>query len=167
MTAAAGVADARVPGYLGRVLDGGGAPVGTCFQVAPGVLVTAWHVLDDIGATAENARVRIDPLASGEAFDAAVARLDRPMTWRSLVSERGLSASAEELTATDQMAPRAAVTVTGHSVITDDSGRIARSLTTIGQWTGPDNVGRCAASRADDRRGADAGDERRAGDPGQ
>ena len=52
MTAAAGVPDARVPGYLGRVLDGDGAPVGTCFQVAPGVLVTAWHVLDDIGAAA-------------------------------------------------------------------------------------------------------------------
>ena len=53
MTAAAGVPDGRVPGYLGRVLDGDGAPVGTCFQVAPGVLVTAWHVLDDIGAAAE------------------------------------------------------------------------------------------------------------------
>ena len=46
----AGGADGRVPGYLGRVLDGDGAPVGTCFQVAPGVLVTAWHVLDEIGA---------------------------------------------------------------------------------------------------------------------
>ena len=32
------VADERVPGYLGRVLDGDGV-VGTCFQVAPGVLV--------------------------------------------------------------------------------------------------------------------------------
>ena len=50
VTAAAGVPDRRVPGYLGRVLDAATAPVGTCFQVAPGVLVTAWHVLDDIGA---------------------------------------------------------------------------------------------------------------------
>ena len=74
VTAAAGVADGRVPGYLGRVLDGDGDPVGTCFQVAPGVLVTAWHVLDDIGAAAEDARVRVDPLAGGEPFEAAVAR---------------------------------------------------------------------------------------------
>ena len=83
VTAAAGVPDGRVPGYLGRVLDGDGGPVGTCFQVAPGVLVTAWHVLDDIGAAAEDARVRVDPLAGGEAFEAAVARLDPCMTWRS------------------------------------------------------------------------------------
>ena len=65
-----------MPGYLGRVLDGDGAPVGTCFQVAPGVLVTAWHVLDDIGAAADDARVRVDPLAGGEAFEAAVVRMD-------------------------------------------------------------------------------------------
>jgi hypothetical protein len=104
--------------------------------VAAGVLVTAWHVLDDIGAADENARVRIDPLASGEAFDAAVARLDQAHDLAVLVSERHLSASAEELAATDQMAPRTAVTVTGHSVITD-SGHTARSLTTIGQWAGP------------------------------
>jgi hypothetical protein len=136
VTAPTGAADARVPGYLGRVLDENSDPVGTCFQVAAGVLVTAWHVLDDIGATAENARVRIDPLASGEAFEAAVARLDQDHDLAVLVSERHLSASAEELTATDRMAPRTAVTVTGHSVITD-SGRTARSLTTIGRWTGP------------------------------
>ena len=136
MTAAVDVADARVPEYLGRVLDENNDPAGTCFQVATGVLVTAWHVLDHIGAAAENVRVRIDPLASGKAFDAVVARLDQAHDLAVLVSEGHLSASAEELIATDQMAPRTAVTVTGHSVITD-SGRIARSLTTIGQWTGP------------------------------
>ena len=61
--AAGGAADGRVPGYLGRVLAGGDTPVGTCFQVAPGVLVTAWHVLDDIGAAEHKAEVRVDPLA--------------------------------------------------------------------------------------------------------
>ena len=54
VTAAAGVPVGQVPGYLGRVLDDDGAPVGTCFQVTPGVLVTAWHVLDDIGAAADD-----------------------------------------------------------------------------------------------------------------
>jgi len=33
--------DGPVPGYLGRVLNSAGTPAGTCFQVAPGVLVTA------------------------------------------------------------------------------------------------------------------------------
>jgi Trypsin-like peptidase domain len=135
VTAGAGVATARVPGYLGRVLDGD-VPVGTCFQVAPGVLATAWHVLNDIGAATDDARVRIDPLAGGEAFDAAVKRLDQAHDLGVLKAERHLSATAEELTATDQMAPQTAVTVTGHSVISD-SGRIVRSLTTVGQWAGP------------------------------
>ncbi len=72
-----------MPGYLGRVLDSDGDPVGTCFQVAPGVLVTAWHVLDEIGAAAEGAEVRLDPLAGGEPLTAAVARLDPVLTWPS------------------------------------------------------------------------------------
>jgi hypothetical protein len=48
----------RVPGYLGRILDSGDEPVGTCFQVTPGVLVTAWHVIDEIGAADAGMRVR-------------------------------------------------------------------------------------------------------------
>ena len=64
------------PGYLGRVLDGDGTPVGTCFQVAPGVLVTAWHVLGDVGAAGDGDRVMVDPLGGGAAFAAVVARAD-------------------------------------------------------------------------------------------
>jgi hypothetical protein len=135
VTAAHAVLDGPVPGYLGRVLDGD-APVGTCFQVAPGVLVTAWHVLDGIGAAAGGVPVRVDPLAGGQAFEAAVARLDRARDLAVLVSTVPLPATAGELAATDQMAPRAAVTVTGHCVIAR-AGRIARSLTTIGRWAGP------------------------------
>jgi hypothetical protein len=135
VTAAVGVADARVPGYLGRVLDGGGAPVGTCFQVAPRVLVTAWHVLDDIGAAAENACVRIDPLAGGAAFDAAVARLDSLRDLAVLTSAAGLPTVAEPLWATDQVPLRVQVTVTGHAV-PDDPGRTYRFLNAPGEWAG-------------------------------
>ena len=135
MTAAAGVSDARVPGYLGRVLDGDGDPVGTCFQVAPGVLVTAWHVLDDIGAAAEDARVRIDPLAGGEAFDAAVARMDPLRDLAVLTSAAGLPTVAGPLTATDQMPLRVTVTVTGHAV-PDDPGHTYRFLNAPGEWAG-------------------------------
>ncbi len=94
MTAAGRVPDGRVPGYLGRVLDGGGDPVGTCFQVVPGVLVTAWHVLEDIGAADEDARVGVDPLAGGEAFEATVARLDRVHDLAVLVCDIHLPATA-------------------------------------------------------------------------
>jgi hypothetical protein len=36
-----------IPGFVGWVYGADGSPVGTCFQVAPGVLVTAFHVLVD------------------------------------------------------------------------------------------------------------------------
>jgi hypothetical protein len=135
VTAVAGVRDARVPGYLGRVLDGGGAPVGTCFQVAPGVLVTAWHVLDDIGAAADDARVRIDPLAGGEGFDAAVARIDPLRDLAVLTSDAGLPTVAGPLTATDQVPLRVPVTVTGHAV-PEDRGHLYRFLDAPGEWAG-------------------------------
>jgi S1-C subfamily serine protease len=125
-----------VPGYLGRVLDSDGAPVGTCFQVAPGVLVTAWHVLDGIGAAVVDAPVGVDPLAGGDRFGADVVRLDQAHDLAVLVSEAALPGTTAVLAATDQMEPRAGVTVTGYPVV-DDPGRTARSLTTIGQWTGP------------------------------
>ena len=136
MTVGAHVPDGRVPGYLGRVLDGDGNPVGTCFQVVPGVLVTAWQVLDDLGAAVQDARVSIDPLMGGDRFDATSVGLDQAHDLAVLVADVPLPTTVGELTATDQMALRAPVTVTGHCVIAD-SGRTARSLTTMGQWTGP------------------------------
>ena len=135
MTAAAGGADARVPGYLGRVLDENGDPVGTCFQVARGVLVTAWHVLDAIGAAEENARVRIDPLAGGEVFDAAVKRLNPQRDLAVLTSAGGLPAVTGPLAATDQVPLRVTVTVTGH-VAPDDPGQLYRFLDAPGEWGG-------------------------------
>ena len=135
MTAASGVPDGPVPGYLGRVLDGG-VPVGTCFQVKPGVLVTAWHVLDGIGAVGQGTRVGVDPLAGGGASEARVACLDQAHDLAVLVCDVHLPATAGDLVATDHMAPRTAVTVTGHCVIAE-AGRTARSLTTIGRWAGP------------------------------
>jgi hypothetical protein len=68
--------DPRIAPYLGRVLDADGSPAGTCFQVTSGVLVTAWHVLDDLGAGSEGAVVRVDPpQGGGPARDAAAGLL--------------------------------------------------------------------------------------------
>jgi tetratricopeptide (TPR) repeat protein len=126
--------DGRVPGYLGRILDGQGGPVGTCFQVVAGVLVTAWHVLEDIGA-AEDAEVAIDPLAGGDGFVAVVARVDPMHDIAVLTSETALPTSAGPLTATDRMALRAGVTVTGHAM-PDDPGHSYRFLDSAGEWAG-------------------------------
>jgi hypothetical protein len=127
-------ADGRVPGYLGRVLDSGGEPVATCFQVALGVLVTAWHVLDDLGMAAEDAGVWVDPLGGGDRFAATVARLDPVHDLAVLTYATGLARTAGALTATDQIELRAAVSVTGHCVFDDD--RTARFLNAPGEWAG-------------------------------
>ncbi len=125
----------RVPDYLGRVLDGRGSPVGTCFQVAPGVLVTAWHVLELVGGAAEGTGVGVDPLAGGAAAEATVVRLDQDHDLAVLACDVPLTASVAGLAATGVVEARTPVTVTGHCVI-DDSGRTVRSLTTTGQWAG-------------------------------
>jgi len=152
VTAAAAVPDGRVPGYLGRVLDGDGAPVGTCFQVLPGVLVTACHVLDDIGAALGDAPVRVDPLAGGDAFDAVVVRVDPARDLAVLAAAACLAAVSGPLTATDQVLVRTPVAATGH-VVLEDRECTYRFLTAVGQWAGGttrDNViplGRMIADR--------------------
>jgi S1-C subfamily serine protease len=65
-----------VPGFLGRILDEAGGPAGTCFQAAPGLLVTAWHVLDGLGKAAAGDVVGVDLLAGGETFAAHVLATD-------------------------------------------------------------------------------------------
>ena len=134
VTGAAGGPDGRVPGYLGRVLDAG-SPVGTCFQVAPGVLVTAWHVLEDIGSAAVNAGVRVDPLAGGDRFEATVERVDPARDLAVLTSGAGLPTVCGRLTATDRMTLGAKVTVTGHAVL-DDPGHAYLFLDAVGEWAG-------------------------------
>lgn len=124
----------RVAGYLGRVLDGDGDPVGTCFQVAPGVLVTAWHVLEEIGAE-PGAGVRVDPLDGGEAFVARVRRGDPVNDLAVLVSESPLAGVAGVLARTDRVALRSAVSVTGHAVV-EDGGHWYRFLVAPGEWAG-------------------------------
>jgi tetratricopeptide (TPR) repeat protein len=127
--------DPRVPMYLGRMLDGDGAPAGTCFQVTPGVLVTAYHVLDVIGAAEEGSSVRVDPLAGGDGFDGCVARIDPVHDLAVIRADRSLPDSAGPLALSDLVPLRANVTVTGHAVV-DDDGRPYRYLDAPGSWAG-------------------------------
>jgi hypothetical protein len=127
--------DGRIPGYLGRVLDRDGVPAGTCFQVAPGVLVTAWHVLDEVGASGDGAQVRVDPLAGGTVFRAEVMRTDPLRDLAVLTCEMSLTGAAAVLAGADSVALRTAVSVTGHAV-PDDPGNVYRFLSAPGEWAG-------------------------------
>ena len=128
--------DPRVAPYLGRVLDTDGSPAGTCFQVVSGVLVTAWHVLDDLGAGTEGAIVRLDPLqGGGPARDAKVERADSFHDLAVLVTGDPLAGCVAGLAASDEVAIRAEVVITGVPVL-DDPGRSYRSLDAEGHWGG-------------------------------
>lgn len=137
MTAAG---DARVPGYLGRVLDGVGEPAGTCFQVEPGLLVTAWHVLVEVGAGDVGAVVGVDglPAAGAPAVPAEVLRVDPVHDLAVLRREAPLPASVVGLSASDEVRLTTPTVVTGH-VLLDDPGHAEepqRYLDAPGTWAG-------------------------------
>ncbi len=138
--------DKRVPGYLGRVLDAHEKPAGTCFQVAPRILMTAWHVLEAVGSTGIGASVQVDPLGGGAAITARVERADQPHDLAALVSARSLSPECARLAQSDQVASHARTVVTGVSRF-DDKLKY-RFLEAPGIWAG-------ATSREDGVQGSD------------
>ncbi len=127
--------DRRVPAYLGRVLDADGEPAGTCFQVAPGIVATAWHVLNEVGAGAVDAEVAIDPLAGGKSQVGTVVAVDPSADLAIVRLTTPLGASIAGLAATDDVAKTEPVDVTGVSQI-DDPGHAYRFLDGPGTWGG-------------------------------
>ena len=121
--------------YLGRVLDADGDPVGTCFQVAPGVLVTAWHVLDGLGAGDESAIVTVEPLRGGTGRQARLERADPLHDLAVLVTDEPLPGSVTGLTASDEAVLGTTVLITGVAVVDDDEHSY-RYLDAEGHWAG-------------------------------
>lgn len=126
--------DRRVPAYLGRVLDAGGEAVGTCFQIAPGIVATVWHVLEDIGAGVVGAEVGIDPLAGGAQIGGVVAAIDPPSDLAVVRLAAPLPAAVGGLAATDDVVPNEAVVIAGVARIDDDVP--TRYLSGPGSWGG-------------------------------
>jgi tetratricopeptide (TPR) repeat protein len=122
----------RVPGYLGRVLGVGGEPVGTCFQAREGLLVTAWHVLENVGV---GSTVRVDPLAGGPAFEATVLRTNELHDLAVLATSGYLEGSSGPLVATDHVPVGEEVVVTGVAKV-EDPGHQYRYLDAPGLWAG-------------------------------
>lgn len=129
------MADVRVPGYLGRVLSEDGVPVGTCFQVAPGILVTARHVLAGVGADVAGAVVSFDGLDGGPVLSGEVVRVDPEFDLAVVRAAAPLAAVVAGLAPTDGMPMAGEVVVTGVSAV-DDPGHEYRYLDAVGTWSG-------------------------------
>lgn len=127
--------DSRVPGFLGRILDAG-SPVGTCFQVAPGVLATAFHVLDDLDAGVVGAIVQVDPLQGGAACKARVARIDSLHDLAVLVRDKPLPRCVAGLAASDDVPKASPVSITGVGDLYDPGHVYSRGWDAIGKWAG-------------------------------
>jgi Trypsin-like peptidase domain len=105
---------------LGRVLTGAeGEPVGTCFQVAPGVAVTAWHVLDAVDAGGPGDVVWVDPLAGGAAAAGRVGRVDPVHDLAVVVLGVPLPAGVPGLSLTDAESMSSPVVMTGVAELHD------------------------------------------------
>ncbi len=127
--------DTRVPGYLGRVLDAVGAPMGTCFQLAPGLVATAWHVVEAVGAGDVDDVVSVDVLAGGEQRDARIVAVDELADLAVLEVARPLPGSVAGLAGTDWVTIGTDIVVTGVSEVDDPAHRF-RHLDAPGVWAG-------------------------------
>ncbi|MFI1018180.1 NB-ARC domain-containing protein [Streptomyces sp. NPDC020965] len=126
--------DDRVAGFLGRVLDVDGAPVGTCFQVSPGVLVTAAHVLADVGCDGTGALLEIDALnGTAGAAPAEVVAIDASRDLA--VVRRALPLEESVPVSTRPVDTNADVVVTGVCEV-DDPGHGYQFLDAAGTWQG-------------------------------
>ena len=128
-----------VPGFLGRVLDGEGRPVGTCFQVAPRIVVTARHVLLDAGVPAGamvGADVAVDGLAPGTAPSRAarVIAADQHSDLAVLERAEPLPGTVTSLVASEAVPLTTDVSVTGHVVL--EGTAALRHACATGRWSG-------------------------------
>lgn len=128
--------DPRVSGFLGRVLDPSDGPVGTCFQVAPGVVVTACHVLNSVDAAEQDATVRVDPLqGGGTVTEATVVRVDPLPDLAVITVAEPLPACVAGLDRSDEVENSTIVAITGVAHV-DDSRHSYRNIDAKGVWAG-------------------------------
>ena len=111
-------------------------PVGTCFQVAPGVLVTAWHVLDSLGCGDVGAFIRTDALGrSGPSAPAEVRAVDPACDLAVLRRATPLEESVAGWAPTDAVDLPTKTLVTGLAGV-DDPGHSYAFLNATGEWQG-------------------------------
>ncbi|MFG3020189.1 trypsin-like peptidase domain-containing protein [Streptomyces sp. NPDC048254] len=125
-----------MPGSLGRVLLRDGLAVGTCFQVAPSVLLTAWHVLDGLGCGLVGREVLTDALdGTGAEGATTVIAVDAERDLAVLRRTEPLADSVPGWAPTDEVPLLTDVVVRGVAEI-DDHGRRYDYVHATGLWQG-------------------------------
>jgi Trypsin-like peptidase domain/Caspase domain len=129
--------------FLGAVLDNDGIILGTCFQIASGVFVTAGHVVASAYPATDDAEVgmivRVEPITGGAAFDSRVESVDQKHNIAVMHSTMELPSTVAGLTDTDDLSLSAPVVIVGAAFLDpdlSDSMSNFRFMTAPGTWEG-------------------------------
>jgi S1-C subfamily serine protease len=126
--------DSQALEYLGQVLNKEGTPVGTSFQAAPGILVTARHILEGLLDDEIGALVRVASLQGGPARSARVLHLNRSSDLAILELAEPFSGLVIGFAASDELPSQEPVTITGVEFNANHDLLIGYAL---GLWIGP------------------------------
>jgi tetratricopeptide (TPR) repeat protein len=126
----------NVPAYLAGVMHGT-VPVGTCFQLRPGILVTAYHVIKSIDAEsgAANGAVSVMALDGSTTCTAEVAGTFPESDIAILTCQTSLKESIRCLIRSDEVDPNTPIIISGVAGL-DDPGHEYRYLEATGSWQG-------------------------------
>lgn len=125
-----------VSGSLGRVLHEGHVPVGTCFQVAPCTLATAWHVLADIGCDQVGSELMTDALdGTLSPVSSEVVAVDAVRDLALLRRAEPFAESVLGWAPSDAVSPFTRVLISGVAEV-DDPGHSYEFLHATGEWQG-------------------------------
>ncbi|MFV0457806.1 MAG: CHAT domain-containing protein [Actinomycetales bacterium] len=135
--------------YLGRVLTAAAEPVGTCWVAAPGVVVTAYHVVQDVtgslpvvwqddAATPDpGSVVPIEPLRAGVAAVSQARVLAVDAVLDVAILSGGWACATPVLAATDLVRPDEPAQAVGAGYLDDPTEERARRVwSTTGRWMG-------------------------------
>lgn len=126
-----------VVSFLGRILNSGRQPIGTCFQISDGTLITAYHVLSSIGADHVGASVQFEPMDRADLASAIVERVDSEHDLAVLRTEKLLEASISHMALSDAQVPDTKFFIVGFAELPEAYGfRYHDYTATTGTWEG-------------------------------
>jgi Trypsin-like peptidase domain len=123
--------------FLGIILNSSRTPIGTCFQIASGVLVTAYHVIEEAGAAEYDHDLLFEPIDGGEAHSATIKRIDDRNDIAVLTTNHPLRLSVSHLAYSEVQIPDTPLHMVGYGLLPETHYTAEhRYLPTIGSWEG-------------------------------